>query len=988
MTPSLPHNDVKVIHVDSRGWIWLITADRGLCLFDPSTERFYPLQISGYSAILEDAWQNIWVNDPAGRWMVISIPDLAGTDRDLEAIHTSFVIRPASEVFRGLPPDGLNLNILLSKKYGVSWIMGDTLVSYALNYREGTARFRWARPVRHAEAMKHFRHAPVLEDTLRKVIWLFDLDQIEMLNPQTGQSHRTIRLPRSVVQEFISPAMIDRQGRLYAPGVIQHFYQVDPDRERITLLRKSGIEAFSTYWKMLCSSPYEDHNGNIWFPTSGYGLYQYRSRVERFQYLGDQHIGPSSPPLYALTGNKIVKNDITRTEILDLNTRKLTEVWKADSYHLTNNIRIERFSCLSGDGQIWQLFHQKEKMFWYECDTLGRTIRQLSWPFSFGRLIQYRPFATSDKKTWLVNCAEVPNLLKDLPHLTLYQRQSANGPWTPHVFDRHPQGFLFGKLQVWMESADHAIWLGMSDGGLFRFEPQSKRWTHFLHLENNPRSLTGNRILSLAKDPHQPDRYLWVGTYSGLNRLNLENGDCDHFTTREGLPDNVIYGILCDDHDNFWLSTNQGLCIFSPSGKCLRTFVQEDGLQHNEFNKGAYVRMPDGRMVFGGVGGLTWFDPEDFYQSAGPSPVVINGLRIINRRVEFSRAPNTDSTLFRLERPVEYLQEITLDHTQRMITFEFACLDLTHPAKNRFRYRLVGFDRDWVDAGDLHEATYTNLSPRHYTFTVQGRNADQVWNLDAATIRLNILPPWWATWWFRTLAIGALISLIYSAVRYRIKEKEKRHLLRNRISKDLHDEIGSTLSSIAIFSAVAKKKIRENDQVAVDMLDRIGDSSTQVMESINDIVWAIKSDNDRMEHVIRRMRAYISEHQDIHTCVIDLTHDQEIIHLEMNMVQRRNVYMVFKEAVNNALKYAQSKHISIHIKALGRQIQMRIQDDGVGFDTGHSSQKKLSLGGNGLENMRIRAREVGGQLEIHSISGEGTTVVYTWEISGKNNMEF
>jgi len=292
--------------------------------------------------------------------------------------------------------------------------------------------------------------------------------------------------------------------------------------------------------------------------------------------------------------------------------------------------------------------------------------------------------------------------------------------------------------------------------------------------------------------------------------------------------------------------------------------------------------------------------------------------------------------------------------------------------KNTFRYMLVNFNKDWVESGTLHEATFTNLDPGTYNFRVQGRNSAGVWDERGAAIQLIVTPPWWGTWWFRIGVLLALAGALYAFYRYRLAQAVKVVRVRERIARDLHDEIGSTLSSVSLFSTVAQKKAGDKAPEASMLLGRITESTTQVLEAMNDIVWAVNADNDDMASVVKRMQAFAVSVTEARGCKLHMHADEDLKNRRLEMTQRKDLYLIFKEAVNNAMKYSGCLNLRVDLIREGGGILMRIQDDGRGFDplAGNGSVG----GGNGVGNMRVRAATIPGTLTINSEVGQGTTV--------------
>ncbi len=219
------------------------------------------------------------------------------------------------------------------------------------------------------------------------------------------------------------------------------------------------------------------------------------------------------------------------------------------------------------------------------------------------------------------------------------------------------------------------------------------------------------------------------------------------------------------------------------------------------------------------------------YGDAAPSATVITSLALAYTPVRWYTSGATEDKRFVIPSPPDHLTTLSLPYAERSLTISFACMDPSVPQKNRFRYQLEGFHTDWVDAGTTHQATFTNLDPGTYTFRVQGRNSADVWDERGASLAIVIAPPWWGTWWFRSALLVLLGGGLYAFYRYRLAQAMKVVAVRERIARDLHDEIGSTLSSVSLYSSVAQKKVAQKAPEANELLARISESTTQVLES-------------------------------------------------------------------------------------------------------------------------------------------------------------
>ena len=511
------------------------------------------------------------------------------------------------------------------------------------------------------------------------------------------------------------------------------------------------------------------------------------------------------------------------------------------------------------------------------------------------------------------------------------------------------------------------LWLGTTQG-LLRFNVMDKKWTVFRNNPLDSSSLSSNVVFSLCLDPLQPKNYLWIGTSGGgLNRMDMRTGKSSSFTTKDGLPNNVIYGILNDDAGNLWMSTNKGLSCFDPSKKFFRNFDYKDGLQSNEFNRGAYCRTKDGYLFFGGVNGFNYFYPPEVLNNTAVPQIVITSLKIRNQVVPVQAKGSP------LSKSVNHTDKLTLAYDQNFLAFEFASMDFTYPEKNSYQFKLMGLHKDWINAGTTNNATFTNLDPGTYTFMVQASNNDGTWNRKGTSIKLVILPPWYMTWWFRTGMVLLAFFAVYSFYRYRLGQALKLQDIRNGIADDLHDEVGSNLSNIYIFSNVAQQKEKANEATE-PLLQKITDYTKQSMEAINDIVWMINTRNDRFENIMVKMRTLAAEFSETFDCILFIDLDEDLNHIKLDIEKRKNFYLIYKEAINNLAKYSGCKNVWIDMKLHQNNVTLMIRDNGKGFDMAKTNT------GNGMFNMKKRAEMLKGALTVTSKIGEGTALQLNFKV--------
>ncbi|MBS1760120.1 MAG: hypothetical protein JST23_08370 [Bacteroidetes bacterium] len=514
------------------------------------------------------------------------------------------------------------------------------------------------------------------------------------------------------------------------------------------------------------------------------------------------------------------------------------------------------------------------------------------------------------------------------------------------------------------------LWLATING-LYALNEKNKIWKHWKNIPNNNNSISAEGVLSICPDPIAPEKFFWIGTEGGgVNRFEKINGNCIRYTEKDGLPNNVAYCILSDSLNNLWISTNKGLSCFNPTLKTFQNFTDEDGLPGNEFNRFISRYMQNGELMFGSVDGFVIFNPKEVLQKQPAAPLVFTGISILNKPLNWK----IDSS--NLNTPIGYAKFITLNPGQNIFSISFATLEYRSNVKKMYKYKLDGFDKDWTNPSSKNEVTYTNLLPGIYTFYVMGANTDGVWNEKPISIKIIIQPYWYQTILFKLLVLLLFVLSLYGFYRYRLKQGLKLEKLRNRIARDLHDEIGSTLSSISIYAASANKVIAGNEK-AESILSKINAGTSEVMEAISDIVWAVNTSNDRFENLANRMRAFAVQSTEAKNIELQFTENKDIPHIALNMEQRKNIYLICKEAISNALKYADCSLLQVLITKEQQHLFVKIHDNGNGFAISNLDvvEPNHSFGGNGIKNMKARAVEINASLEIITKLSIGTSII-------------
>ena len=522
-----------------------------------------------------------------------------------------------------------------------------------------------------------------------------------------------------------------------------------------------------------------------------------------------------------------------------------------------------------------------------------------------------------------------------------------------------PHGDVISQYIIRAVFADehNILWCGTDDGLVLIKEDKPVK--KFTSSDSDTTSLTNNRVTAIFGTK---DKKIWIGTTAGLNLFDPEQNNFKRFTFQNGLPAETIMSIREDAFGNLWMGTNNGLVKFDVGQNKFTKYTVEDGLCSNEFQPNASsVNNIDTIFYFGTSKGIVSFNPTRVSSNNFIPPVVITDVKILDAPLASLRDTALTNT-YRREK------KLLLKYDQNFFSFEFASLSYNNPQANQYAYMLTGIDRQWRHAGTQHFAAYTDIRPGHYVFKVRGSNNDGIWNDQPVMIDVIITPPWWQTWWFFALCFVAACAIVYVVYRIRIQQVLKLYKLRSSIAKDLHDDVGSALSSIALLSNIsqeAKAKARlEPEQI----FSRIGDTSKRMIDLMDDIVWSVNPDNDRFSNMLVRMREYAVEMLESKDIDFSFRVPEEMDELRIPMQMRKDYFLIFKEAVNNLAKYSQCTKAEISIRKENKNIVTLISDNGKGF------RLEVLNSGNGLKNMRQRATAIKAKIDIQSIEGHGTTI--------------
>jgi signal transduction histidine kinase len=699
---------------------------------------------------------------------------------------------------------------------------------------------------------------------------------------------------------------------------------------------------------------YIDRSQNLWIGIDGGGVAQLDLKPPKF------NLFPLSEGDYPVLNDYFTKcfyeDEKTRTwfgthtnglNILDHTTGSLTNY-----HHEPGNPRSLPGNMVAGivkdkDGNLWvgssggiSLVDKKEGTF--------TTIR-----------INGIPPLHPDRNIFVYKIIQLKN--GDLLAATFFGLvriiKQKNGSYEGFYFNNDP--YLKAITTDVVEMPDGTIYSSITNVGLHELTAQGEGYS----VSNI--FLKGLDLRSIRIDETNTD-YLWIASGIGLFHFNTKTKSFRLWNETDGLANSYVYGSLDDGKGGLWISTNGGLSYLDLKTKTFNNYSYQDGLQSNEFNTQAFYKSPSGKFYFGGIKGFNWFVPASTIKNMQAKPgVAITSIRIGDR-------------FFERDSAFAGHPEIELKYDNNDIDFHFAALDFTRPEANKIQYMLQGWDGNWVTTS-AKSVRYANLLPGQYTFRIKASNAEGMWS-DEEKILITIEAPFWKRTWFLLivsfLLLVAVISLTYWFTQQKAKQKlqllEKRLAIdaeRNRISADMHDEIGSSIMHIALVGDQIQKQEKTMEEVKTDV-QTITVTAHRLVQTMSEIIWALSPQNETLENLLAYIREKSQQYFEPFDTSFTISFPDEIPVLKLSNAERRNLYLVTKELLSNAMKHAQASSITLRLLITEKEFCFIVSDNGTGM-----SEKGARAGSNGIRNLTKRMKDISGTIEWLS-GNPGTEVKY------------
>jgi len=799
-----------------------------------------------------------------------------------------------------------------------------------------------------------------IDEDLQHNLWLGTFGKGIYLKNENSASFEPFRgfgvgeqLPDNLVIETVKAG---RNGMIWVGTYGDGLYIINPVSKTIQHLIADKKDPFSlSYNDVLCIK--EDQHQGIWLGTDGGGVSHYDKRLNNFYLLSKTNV----PQNISIEQVRAVTTDQEGGLWVGTSNSGLSYISIPQNNFQTFHLPLYR-KDISNPNRIVSLLADAENDLWigtqgnglFVMDIKTKTIKKRFYPGATGNL------DVPDHTFWCILPASPGSVWVGTRNqgLLLINKQEGVIKKYNQETDQHDQRLLQNNVRSLCFINENTLCIGFEKNGVQLLNTKSGA-VSLLPDTTWKKIFYGNTVL---KTVSFHDNYLWIGTQGeGIIAYNMKDNKIYSITDKQGLPNNTVYAILPDELGSLWLSTNKGLCRFIVPGDITKInrsnfslFTAEDGLQSNEFNTGAYHTASDGKLFFGGINGLNIFHPAKMINQDQPIKVVLTSANVNNETLQ------EDSS-------ITYKKALKFPYNKNSLSFNFAALDYISTARLNYYYQLVGYDKNWVEAGNRNYAAYTNLPAGKYLFQVKASLSGLQKNDPVTTLRIIITPPFWKTWWFVTLCVLLITGLLYALYRYRIGQLLRLQKIRNRIATDLHDDIGSTLTNISILSELSLKNMDDKEKAAV-FLGRISEEVSHSSQALDDIVWSINTKNDTLEETVVRMRRYAAEIFDAANINYALQLDEQFANRKLNMEQRRDCFLVFKETINNIYKHAQAKNVLIKLWLQNNSLFLEIKDDGIGFDTNIFTHR------NGIKNIHNRMEKWDGDVSIKSSAGNGTQI--------------
>jgi ligand-binding sensor domain-containing protein len=953
---------VNHIFQDSRGFLWISTED-GLNMYDGETiKQFYVSDFvssqtyNNYTgAITEDVDHNILVAGQAGIAKFTWATKLF-----------SIVYKNDFSAFGNLFPDLFvdeNKNIWINERIRIKQFDPHFHLLHTWNLHNNTANY-----------LNGPSNTFIIGEDVLHNIWIKDFDSIFLINVKTDKISVANSQLHTINIQFKYFNCVTVTGN--SIWVIANDFTLLHMNANFKLLASYELPhiIFPSYNNVV------EQNGNIWLGTFDGGVLRIDGHTGKMQQY------KSNDGLNDLSSNYtscVVKD---ANENIFVGTNAGISEWRAGaSFFHQLNFKIPG----SPQYTIQRIF--SENNFLFSFTSAGAIQSQLinnASQYFIGKKIYYTTAFPFDDKWIVSNSSRIefwkitnnrlthfpfvsphPSILDSTGVVSFYKDHDKNiwmglfndagvicwHTWN-NSFNYYSQKntgktyFPLRHFKYAMEDNKGNIWMGYEKGGIAIFNKKQQRFVSPPAFDKD--SINNVAVTGMINDLQN---HLWIATNTGLIRYDESENFYQRLTRKDGLPSNDVSGIEQDESGNIWAGFEGSLASINISVNKITTYTSADGLPDEQLQNPTYDKLS--KIIFFCTDhDVIYFDPQQVKKIIPSLNPVITSFQVMGKEQPFAN------------------NKLELPYSQNYLAFNFSAPNFINAAENEYECKLDGADKNWLFLGSHHFANYSRLQPGDYNFRVRVRVRNGKWNESSPPLTISILTPFWRTTWFWILCTVLFLSIAFLFFYVRLRNKFEKQILvqsiRDKIAGDLHDDIGSTLSSISIWSELAKQTTGD----VVPLLENITKNTWMMQENMSDIVWTINPKNDRFGNITRRMSQFAAELLESKNMIVNFVCDQSLTTLMLPMEKRKNFYLLFKEAINNCAKYSAATRVNILISKTDNEINLTIEDDGKGFDS------KKEFAGNGMTTMKTRAALLNGVLQITSGKDKGTIVELNFKV--------
>jgi len=859
------------------------------------------------------------------------------------------------------------------------------------------------------------------------------------LDLQTGNTKRFLHdpaNPNSLIDNRVSALTEDRDGKLWVGTCQSGLHYYDAQKEEFVRMMPAHNALYAPQGEMglWSSCPHvrfihQDKDGEFWVGTYNGGIHHFDPESKKLSHYAHNPADPESlnsnqvwtflqdrqdrvwignlpgglhmvdPSLHKF---KVYTHDVENPTSLSFDhvmgiyeaPQELEVIWLGTQGGGLNRLNTET-------GQFQHFRHHPNKKHSISSDIVWTTYEDQNGTFWVGT---EAGLDTLDRQTGKFTPYEIfeNNAYTAISYPVIYMHEDRQGylwlgTWSGGIirlskdkktikryqFSNSSQQTFYNSVFAIHEDAKGTIWVGIFQNGLFEYDANDDTFIHHLGEFG---------VNCLAED--STGRF-WVGTgEGGILHYNPANDIYKQYTTVDGLPSDAIHGALIDDKWNIWLSTENGIARFEPASNRFTSYDTSDGLTSTNFNYTSAFKSKDGQLFFGSAGGLVAFYPNQIQGNPYPPDVVLDGLQIAGKAYDLQSYEENPSL------------QITLSHQQNDLTFDYVGLHFTNPSDNIYKYQMLPYDEDWINAGTQRTARYTNLDPGEYTFQVTARSSDGLWNKDGAALHFYIAPPWWTRWWAYALFIAILIGIGYWFYRFQLSRKlavaENKRLteidhLKSSLYTNITHEFRTPLTVILGMTNDLQANIR-NKQLdkAATSLEMIQRNGKKLLHLVHEMLDLAKLESGNMElqwvqgDVVPFVKYLGESFQSLaQASQIDLTVYAEVDALVMDF-DADKLSAVISNLLSNAIKFTAPggkiiMHLNRTLEGENEYFVLKVKDNGSGiseeaipkifdrfYQVDSSSSRKGEGTGIGLALTKEFLTLMQGTIDVKSAPGRGS----------------